>query len=469
MKILLIRSNGFGPFNETNITGVYPPLGLAYIASVLRNASYQVNLLDNQILGFPSNSLKNEIKRIAPDVVLLSSMTPSWQGIIKLSRLIKDISPHIITGVGGPHLSAYPIESLSQESFDFGVYGEGENTILEVIKTIQEGKTLDGIKGCIFRKNGEVIVNAPRKEIDDLDSIPFPSIELLPYKKYIALSVNSPFFTIVTSRGCPYNCKFCFQGYLGRYRARSPENIVNEIEMLVNEYGIQEIITFDETFAVEEQRALRICELIQKKGIKLKWDIRTRVDLLNEKVLSSLKSAGCSRIHLGIESGNQEILDKMKKNISIPKVLEKVKLAKKIGFEVRGYFMLSYPGETYKTICKTIEFAKSLPLDWASFTITIGLPETEIYREALRSGYFQIDYWREYARGNILDSKPYFIPDGLEEDDLFTLKKKAYLEFYLRPKIVWGILRNLNLNKVIKNFRIFLKLLPSTYYSISKI
>jgi len=469
MKILLIRNNDLGFFNQTNITGVYPPLGLAYIASVLRKAGYQVNLLDNQILGFRNNSLKNEIKRIAPDVVLLSAMSPSWSELIKLSKLIKDVSPQIITGVGGPHLTVYPIESLSHKSFDFGVYGEGENTILEVVKTIEEGRTLEGIKGCIFRENGEVIVNAPREEIDDLDSIPFPSIGLLPYKKYIALSVNSPFFTIVTSRGCPYNCKFCFQGYLGRYRTRSPENIVNEMEMLVNEYGIQEIIVFDETFAVEEQGVLKTCELIQKKGIKFKWDIRTRVDLLNEKVLKSLKNTGCYRIHLGIESGNQEILNMMNKKISIPEIVEKVNLAKKFGFEIRGYFMLAYPTETYRTICKTIDFAKSLSLHWASFTVTMGLPETDIYREALRRGYFDIDYWREHAKGNILNSKPYFIPNGLEEDDLFALKKKAYLEFYLRPKIIWSILTSARPMEVIKNLRLLLRLSPSIFYSIIKI
>lgn len=316
--------------HETNITGVYPPLGLAYIASVLRNAGYQVTILDNQILRLHNNLLKNEIKKIAPDVVLLSAMTPLWPGLIRLSKLVKDASPQIIIGAGGPHLTAYPRESLSSKSFDFGVYGEGETTILEALKTIQEGRGLDGVKGCIFRKNAKIVVNAPREEIDDLDSIPFPAIELLPYKKYIALSVRNPFFTIVTSRGCPYTCKFCFQGYLGRYRARSPENVVEEIEMLVNKYKVQEIITFDETFGVEEERALKICELVRKKGIKFKWDIRTRVDLLGEEVLRSLKSAGCYRIHLGIESGDQEILYKMGKRISISEVVERVNLAKKL-------------------------------------------------------------------------------------------------------------------------------------------
>ncbi len=469
MKILLIRNSELGFSNETNITGVYPPLGLAYIASVLRENSHHINFMDNQILRLPDNRLKDEIRRFNPEVALLSSMTPSWQESVKLSQLIKDVSAQIIIGVGGPHLSVYPAESLSHKSFDFGVYGEGENTILEVLKAIQAGRTLDGIKGCIFRNNGEVVVNSPRQEIDDLDLIPFPSVDLLPYKKYIALSVDNPFFTLVTSRGCPYNCKFCFQGYLGGYRVRSPENIVNEMEILVNKYGVREIIVFDETFAIEEERVLQICERIQKKRLKFKWDIRTRVGLLNENVLMLLKSAGCTRIHLGIESGNQEILCNMGKMTNIPEIIDKVNLANKFGFEIRGYFMLAYPGDTYKSTCKTIEFAKSLPLDWASFTVTIGLPGTEIYKEALSSGRFHSDYWREYSIGNAIDSKPYFIPDDMKEDDLIKFKRKAYLEFYLRPRIIWAILKNLKLGKVANNFRVFIKLLPSVYYSTAKI
>lgn len=469
MKILLIKSSASGPLDETNITGIYPPLGLAYIASVLRNAGYHVNLLDNQILGLHNNSLKNEIKKIAPDVVLLSSMTPLWPGLIALSKLVKDVSSQIIIGVGGPHLSAYPQESLLNKSFDFGVYGEGENTILEVLKAVQEDRELDGIKGCIFRKNGNVVVNAPREVIDELDSISFPAVDLLPYKNYFALSVNHPFFTMITSRGCPYTCKFCFQGYLGRYRIRSPENVVEEMELLVNKYKIREIIIFDETFAIEEKRAIKICELIREKGIKTTWDIRTRVDLLNDKILNVLKNAGCCRIHLGIESGSQEILCKMGKKITPSEITEKVNLARKFGFELRGYFMLAYPGETQRSISRTLEFAKSLSLDWASFTITIGLPETEIYKEALKEGYFRVDYWREYTKGNILNSKPYFIPEGLCENDLFALKKKAYLEFYLRPKIIYNLLKRTRLFDLFKNSYLFFRLLPTTYNSITKV
>jgi anaerobic magnesium-protoporphyrin IX monomethyl ester cyclase len=469
MKILLIRNDEPGLSAETNITGIYPPLGLAYIASVLRKSGYKAAFLDNRISGFKDSRLKDEIKKISPDVVLLSAMTSSWPGSVKLSRLIKEISPRIVTGIGGPHMTAYPIEALSHKSFDFGIYGEGENTILEALNNINEGRTLEGVKGCYFRRDGGIAVNSPREEINDLDTIPFPAIDLLPYRKYIALSVENPFFTMVTSRGCPYSCKFCFQGYLGRYRARSAENVVREMDVLVKEYGIREIITFDETFGIEEKRVLEICGLIQEKGLRFKWDIRTRIDLINEKILRSLKSAGCRRIHLGIESGNQSTLRSMDKKINVLEITDKIKLAKEFGFELRGYFMLAYPGDTAGDMHKTIEFAKSLPLDWASFTVTIGLPGTEIYKEALVSKRFSIDYWREYTKGNAAGVKPYFIPDGMKEKDLFDAKRKAYLEFYLRPKIALNIFRNLGLIRTIGNLQIFLRLMPSICNSITGI
>jgi len=467
MRILLIRSSEIGSFGSTNITGIYPPLGLAYIASVLKNAGFQVGFLDNQVLRLQGISLKKEIKKNNPDVVLLSAMTPQWQQIRELSKIIKDISAKIIVGVGGPHLTVYPKESLSDESFDFGVYGEGEKTVLEIMRNIQNGKGFDGIKGCIFRKNGQVMVNPPREEIDDLDALPFPAVGLLPFKDYFALSVKRPFFSMVTSRGCPYTCRFCFQGYLGRYRSRSPENVVEEMEQLVNKYNIREIIIFDETFAVETPRALAICELVRKKNLKFSWDLRTRVDLLNEELLISLKAAGCARLHLGIESGNEEVLSNMAKGISIPQIIEKVDMAKRLGFQLRGYFMLGFPGEGRESISDTIRFAKSLPLDWASFTVTIGLPETYIYNESLKKGYFSGDYWREQSKGKAVSLKPYFIPQGMTGNELFDLKRKAYLDFYLRPRIIRNILKNYKFTDTFKNFRIFFNLLPSMYRSFA--
>ncbi len=465
MKILLVRvkKNRSMFLHETNITGIYPPLGLAYIASILKNAGYNVEILDLEI-----SNLKTILGKNVPDVILFTATTLIWPDVVWTASLMKQHFADVLIGVGGPHVSAYPALSLANEVIDFGIYGEGEKTILEVLERIKQKQGLDDVKGCVFKKNGKTAVNPPRLEIEDLDSIPFPAIDLLPYRKYFAFTVKHPFFTIVTSRGCPFKCKFCYQGYLGKYRFRSPENVVEEIEIYLKKYGIKEIIIFDETFAVEKKRVLRICSLINKKKLKFMWDVRTRIDLLDEEILQSLKRAGCYRLNFGIELGDQKILDKMDKGFSLKNVKEKVKQAKKIGFKLRGYFMLAYPGETYESILKTINLAKTLPLDWASFTITIGLPETEIYKRALEEGYFHVDYWKEYTKGNILNTWPNFIPDGLKEEDLYRLKRKAYREFYFRSGIIWSMTRELKLVSLVKNSAQVVRLLPHACRSLVK-
>jgi radical SAM superfamily enzyme YgiQ (UPF0313 family) len=475
MNILLIRAPEIrrrrNTLYQTNITGIYPPLGLSYIASYLRKNGYNVKILDLEIFKPAFRYLKEEIKKFHPQVALLTVNILNWPEAIAAAKTIKSISPEIIIGIGGPSLSLYPKEFVSHRVIDFGVYGEGEDTILEVLKHIEEKEdlNLENIKGCIFKKDEKAIINPSREEIFNLDKLPFPAIDLLPFKKYFALSVKIPFFTLITSRGCPFNCKFCYPSHLGKYRSRSPGNVAEEMELYVKKYGIREIIVFDDTFGVNREIAIKICEEIIKRNLKFSWEIRTRVDLLNKDFLGALNYSGCRRIHLGIESGSAEILQAMNKNITLKEIKEKIKLAKRYNFEVRGYFMIAYPGETLSDILSTIEFAKNLPLDWASFTITVGFPGTAIYEEAVRNGYFPKDYWKEYVQNaNKMDWKLYFLPETLQVEDLYKLKRKAYLEFYLRPSIIWRLLKYMQLVNILKNLNSFINLVPYTYSSVIK-
>ncbi|MDD5614510.1 MAG: radical SAM protein, partial [Candidatus Omnitrophica bacterium] len=472
MKILLVRTwenkKSYRCY-ETNITGIYPPLGIAYLASVLRESGHKVRIIDNQILRLNQKYLKARIKEIQPDLVLISSMTTSWPEALRLSRLIKEISAKITVGVGGPHIGLYPQESLKWESIDFGVLGEGEQAILEIVISLERNKSLKDISGCAYKDNGQVLINPPRPAIVDLDTIPFPAIDLLPHKRYFSSMMKGPVFSIITARGCPFNCNFCYRDHLGYYRTRSAENVVEEIEILTAKYGIKDMVFFDETFAAEEERTLKICDLIRRKNIKFNWDIRTRIDLMNENILKNLKSAGCSRIHIGVESGSQRILDNMGKRVAIEDASKKIGYAKKFGFEVRGYFMLAYPGEEYDDLLQTLSFANSMPLDWASFTVTIGLPGTNIYRDAVKTGYFSTDCWKEYTEGKIPYPKPYFLPDGLDIRDVFSFKRKAYLRFYMRPKKLFNIVSKLKTIDLLNNGSIFIRTVPAMGRSIFSI
>ena len=469
MKLYIVRTHAAprrGASFETNVTGIYHPLGPAYVGACLREAGHDVRILDLQAERLTRAALADSLKRDSPDAVLFTATTLVWPDVVDAAGVVKDSLPDTIVGVGGPQLSVYPRESLSHDSIDFGVRGEGERTTPEILDAIEAGRSLARVKGSVFRKNGDVVVNPPREEIADLDSIPFPAVDLLPLERYVALSVRHPFASMVTSRGCPYDCNFCYQGYLGKYRARSPRNVVEEMETYVKGFGVREIVTFDETFAVEKERALGICELIAQKDLRFRWDVRTRVDLLDRELLTALKRAGCHRLHLGIESGNPDTLLSMRKGFDIAEVREKVGLAKRCGFEVRGYFMLAYPGESRRDILETAEFARAIHLDWASFTITIGLPETGIYRDALRTGRFEADYWKEFTSGTSRGRPPYFVPEGLKERDLFSLKRTAYLKFYLRPGVIRNMLKWSELQCAVRNVGLLMKMSPTIYRSI---
>jgi len=457
IKILLIRCNEslrrpVSGLRETNVTGIYPPLGLAYIASVLRKAQYNVRVLDVHALNLTEGEIRSFVKRNPADIIMLTSTTLIWPNVLETARIVKDSLPKALIGIGGPQLSAYPQESVSFDYIDFGVYGEGEATVLEVVDRYERNTEINNINGTVIKKDGHVTVNPAREPIEKLDEIPFPAIELFPYKKYRVLNIEYPFFTMVTSRGCPYRCAFCSQVYNGgKFRYRSAMNVVDEMELYARRYNAKELIIFDETFTVDKERVLNICKLIKDRKLKFRWNIRTRVDLVDRDMLGSLKEAGCYGLHMGVESGSQEILNIMKKDITIPQVKEAFRHANALGFETRGYFMIGYPGENLHTIKQTLRLAKELDLDWASFTVTIPHPKTDIYNYALENGYLKTDYWRDYTLGRVRGSVPYFTTGEYDTNRLIRIKNYAYLSFYSRISFITKKLLSKYLFRLIKN------------------
>lgn len=466
MRVFLVNTRLSDSLPETNITGTFPSLGLGYLASMLRQAGHAVAYFDEQVSGTSAKTLCRAAHGFGADMVLLSSTTPLWPKTAAIAGLIKRVSSRIAVGVGGPHVSLYPLETVSCPDIDFAVFGEGEETILEIARALESGTGLHGIKGCVYRDGARPVSNPAREPIADLDSIPFPAADLLQPRKYVAFSVGYPFFPMVTSRGCPFSCSFCYQSHLGPFRSRSAENVVAEMDLLVRVHGVREIIMFDETFAVDEARVLRMAELMEKEKLRCGLDVRTRISLLNEGLLTALKRAGCRRLHLGIESGNDDVLARMNKGISVGEIREKIGLARKIGFELRGYFMLAFPGETPQTIQQTVELALSLPLDWASFSVTLALPGTTIYDEGLRTGYFPLDYWKEYACCRMPAQRPYFVPAGMQQKDLFRLKRNALAAFYLRPGILWGLAKLSRPRSLFGNLFTCARLLPAAAHSL---
>ncbi len=440
-RITLIRVNerhGVHPFlKETNVTGVYPPLGVTYLAGAARAAGFPASVVDAHALNLSHDRLIKLLDRIRPTVVGLTSTTFNWPVAADLARRIRAAMPDLQIWVGGPQLSLFADECMSSTEgvVDLAVVGEGDETVVELLRRLQAGDELHGIPGTITRgKGGELLHGPPAQVIKNLDSLPLPAIDLLPMSRYRALSLPTPFVSMVTSRGCPFRCRYCSQVYVGGvYREHGAERVLEEVRRAVKDYHAKEIIFFDETFTMTRDRILQVCDGILREGLKVRWNVRTRMDRLDDEMLAAMKAAGCWSIHVGIESGSPRVQKLMNKRLKLDRLPPVLAEARRLGMETRGYFMLGYPGETREEMEETIRLSLDLPLDWASFTITQPMAGTDIWTDALDEGLFDRDYWRDYTLGAVSEPPGYFVTKQTSAADLDAILRSAYRRFYLRP------------------------------------
>jgi radical SAM superfamily enzyme YgiQ (UPF0313 family) len=318
--------------------------------------------------------------------------------------------------------------------------GEGDFTVVHLADTLQEGGDLSRVEGIAYRHEGELIRTPPRPYIENLDALPFPARHLLPqlseYKPTPSAYRNLPQATMITSRGCPYRCAFCDRSVFGnRYRSRTAQNVVDEMELLITKYGAKEIRFWDDTFNVDQRRVTAICEEILERKLDVTWTCLGRVNHMNETILEAMAKAGCWQVDYGIESGNQEILNGITKGQSLDLVRKVISITKRTGIGVRGFFMLGLPGETEATMRDTISFAKSLDLTSAVFHITTPFPGTELFKIAAESGELRSDAsYDEYMLG-FSEDVPY-VPRGLTAQRVKDFQSMAYKEFYFRPSFL---------------------------------
>lgn len=421
---------------ETNVAGAFPPLGLAHLGAFLREAGHDVSILDAHIENISSSELLNFLP---PDceVFGFTSTSKLWPVVAESIRRVKKKFPDKLVVAGGPQITAYPRESLQSAPADIGVIGEGEEALAEIISRYSSGKSYAGVPQTVVLKNTTVVINPPFPHSLDLDQAPPPALDLLPLEKYQCVTAQKPFITMVTTRGCPYRCAFCSQSYFNeKVRMEKAETVVSRMEDYYRHYRVKEIIIFDDVFTLNRERVMAICDLIRDSGIRVKLDIRARVDNVDRELLRRLFEAGCHRIHFGIESGTQRILDRMQKDITINQITEAVDAAEAAGMEVRGYFILGYPGETMEEIEATLAFSRRLNLDWASFTLATPNPRTKLLEDALKAGLVGFDFYREYTRGGVLGPPPVFPPSGSSLRALKRMKNRGYIRFYLQGRVI---------------------------------
>ncbi|MGA2090076.1 MAG: radical SAM protein, partial [Endomicrobiales bacterium] len=320
-------------------------------------------------------------------------------------------------------------ETMSIPGVDYAVCGEADGVLGEMLDRIEAGKSLEDIAGVVTRINKNLPI--VKLEFENLDDLPIPDYTLLPYKKYSSvLTRKNPVAIIMTTRGCPFKCAYCPAGGT-KLRRRSPELVADEVEQCLS-LGIEDIMFFDEIFALDHARVNELCALFADRGLKFRWNIRTRVGDITPEIVTVLKKAGCNLIQFGIESGTQRIQKLMNKNLDLNDVYKRIQWVRRAGILTYGNFMLGSPTETNEEMDATVSFAMTLKLDFAIFGITVLLPKTEYYARALRENKIPRDFWKEYINNPLIQIPNAYWPDF---DKAFLEKKckDSFARFYLRP------------------------------------
>jgi anaerobic magnesium-protoporphyrin IX monomethyl ester cyclase len=421
-----------------------PPVGLALIAAILEKEGYPVNLIDANALNLRPEDLA--IMITDTDIVGITAMTPTIGAALSIAGQLKQSNPDLTIVIGGAHPTLMPEETLkASPATDIVVRGEGDATIIDLLRTLEARHPLGGIAGICYRTDDKIVRTAERKSNADMDALPFPAYHLLPRQKYRPHPPHGmamPFAAMVTSRGCPYRCAYCSKPVFGsRFRAQRPERVVAEMAYLKDSFGVKEIAFYDDSFTLDKKRVLAIAETIIDKGLQMTWSCETRVNLVDKELLNYMKRAGCYAVAYGIESASPEIIETLQKDTTLEQVNQAVHDSREAGLQVIGYFMLGSPGETPATIQQTIDYAKKLKVDFAQFSVTTPFPGTGLYQIYMH-GREEDPAWESFIyAGTDNPTTPVFESDKLTRDDLKNWIRQAYRRFYLRPSYLWQRLR----------------------------
>ncbi|MDD5237473.1 MAG: radical SAM protein [Candidatus Omnitrophica bacterium] len=452
MKIILINTPIRNPLRAEiplkidREIGALPALGLLSLASFLKERlpEQEVNIIDARIDNMDLEDIRKTVDSIRPDLVGITTMTFSLLDVLDTARVIKGIDSNIKICLGGPHVSIYPKETLSFKEVDFVIQGEGEEAFLHLVNNLNEKTPLFNIRGLGLKdEHGNLHLNGGKQIIEDLDILPDMDIKLINYKKcYSPLGVGKFMMTLQSSRGCPFQCIYCDQQSGKILRKRSIKKIIAEIKEF-HTLGIKDIFFVDDLFTLDRKRVFEFCNGILEEKIDVFFKISARVDTIDREMLAMLKKAGCYRIHYGVESGSQRILNRLKKGITIEQIENTFQLTKDAGIDTFAYFMLGCPGETRQEIMATINFALNLNPSYAHFSIATPYPDTELYRMALEEGLFKEDYWRKFAQCPDKEFKTRFWTKELKMEELISLQNYVNRRFYFRVPFLIKELRNI--------------------------
>ena len=447
MKVLLVNPamnmKTLGKFQ--GLLEPMPVIGLAYIAAVLQQDGHEVKAIDQFTYGMGVAEVIEQAKDFGPDVLGLGMLTPSTPVAIAIANQAKGALPNVHIVAGNVHADIFYRELLTQSAIDYVVHGEGEYTIQELCQALARGDTdLSSINGISYIDgNGEVCKNAARPVIEDLDALPYPAWDLFPYTRYGLLpfaDVAHPVLSMTGSRGCPYRCEFCSLLYTGsNYRKRDPIKIVDEYEFLHERYGVKQIGFVDPIFPLNKKILFKFCEELMARGLhkKLVWLSETRVDRVDRESLRIMRAAGCRRLLFGIESGVDLLLENVNKTFTTETTRKAMRMCREEGIDSVGLFMIGLPGETPEMTRQTIDFAKSLDLDFAKFAITVPFPGSQMFEDLRREGRLNREDWENWTTFQPDPQKMVFVPRDVSPEYLIRMQKQGLREFYLRPHMIY--------------------------------
>ena len=441
MKICLINVPntyelvGNDPVIIKDQQGVYPPLGILYTSSYInQRGQHHVDVIDSQAEELDHAQTAERVAQLKPDLVGLTAMTFTLVDCKLVIQEIRKKLPGVPIVVGGPHTAIYPQETLNPKSLgaDYVIVGEGEITLNDLASDLEMGKPKDRI----YRQ-----INF----IQNLDELPFADYDAVDINNYYSvLAEETPSGTLFSSRGCPFSCAYCDRPALGKgFRPQSALRVVAEMESM-EKRGFKEIFFYDDTFSVSMKRVMEVCTEYKKRNLSIKWDIRTRVNVVNEDLLKAMKAAGCERIHFGVESGNPRVVKEMNKGTSIKQVEQAFDLCHKIGIKTLAYFMMGNPTETLDDVKDTLALSQRIKPDFMQMTILSPFPATKYYLEALESGVLPKDVWKEYAENINDDFRPplWSQPGGIyRREELEKHLRWFYGKFYLTPRFIYDRVR----------------------------
>ncbi|MFC2154639.1 B12-binding domain-containing radical SAM protein [Candidatus Altiarchaeota archaeon] len=413
---------------------VYPPLTLASMAGLIRGA-HEVRLIDAMGADLSRDYVEKQTMSFNPDLVVVNTSTPTALNDLEIIEELKNKTSKTKFVIFGVTASYFAHDLIKKPFLDAVIVGEPEYTVFELAKEENWRK----VNGLVFKDDRGEIYTTPRREMDDANYLPVPAWDLVDLSYYRMPVTNERYVLVATGRGCPYRCTFCVSpSYYGmKFRTKKVGQVIKEIKF-AQKQGVNSFFFFVETFTLDKSYVKDLCREIVREKLNIKWVCNSRVDTVDFEMLSVMREAGCQVISFGIETGSQEILDNAKKKIRLEQSMKAVELARKAGLATVGHFIFGLPGETEETIKETLAFSKKLPLHFAEFYIATPYPGSELFESLEIKSFNDVDWTRFEYSNNVIDQ-------GL---NLEKAHSRAYLGFYLRPRVMLDLIRFYGLGRL---------------------